>query len=152
MFYSSAAPGRHKIISKLSIMFNTTLAWPLITIHYRYAILFMIMIFWKKNHKNFNQWEWEMKILVFRLGFPDMGWSILIWKWNKDWVIDLNLKFWLPSRVSTLNTNFTSHQFNIISKSHSPENESGFSKRKFTSAKKETPKKFAENRKWDYQK
>ena len=42
------------------------------------------------------------------------GWSIISWKWNKDWVIDLNLKFWLPSRVSTLNTNFTSHQFNII--------------------------------------
>lgn len=68
---------------------------------------------WKKSQE-FPPIRMEMKILVFRLGFPDMGWSILIWKWNKDWVIDLNLKFWLPSRVSTLNTNFTSHQFNII--------------------------------------
>ena len=116
MFYSSAAPGRHKIISKLSIMFNTILTWPLITIQYRYAFLdtFYDCDFSDKKSQEFPPIRKEMKILVFRLGFPDMGWSILIWKWNKDWVIDLNLKFWLPSRVSTLNTNFTSHQFNII--------------------------------------
>ena len=115
MFNSSAAPGRHKIISKLSIMFNTILTWPLITIQYRYALLDAFYDYdFSEKSQEFPPIRKEMKILVFRLGFPDMGWSILIWKWNKDWVIDLNLKFWLPSRVSTLNTNFTSHQFNII--------------------------------------
>ena len=116
MFNSSAAPGRHKIISKLSIMFNTTLTWPLIMIQQRSALLdtFYDFDLSDKKSQEFAPMRWEMRILVFRLRFPDMGWSILIWKWNKDWVIDLNLKFWLPSRVSTLNTNFTSHQFNII--------------------------------------
>ena len=66
MFYSSAAPGRHKIISKLSIMFNTILTWPLITIQYRYASLdtfYDYDFFEEKNHKNFHQSEGRWKFL-----------------------------------------------------------------------------------------
>ena len=125
MFNSSAAPGRHKIISKLSIMFNTTLNNDSITFR------FLEYVLWFRSDKKSQKFPPRD---VFRLGFPvsiltysriRILWSI--WIWSSDFLPASQL--WIQTlRV----TNSTS------SKSHSPE--SGFSKRKIASAKKETPK------------
>ena len=130
MFNSSAAPGRHKIISKLSIMFNTTLNNDSITFRFLEYVLWCFF-FWYKNQNFPPIKRAEKSCFPFGISGVDLlkaengiriEWSI--WIWSSDFLPASQL--WIQTlRV----TNSTSY-----SKSHSPE--SGFSKRKIASATK----------------